>query len=226
MCRVPVKGGFGDLSAPHWAPNWTAISYLMLHSYQKNERREYMRMWMRKEKEPRGRTSHAEKGPVPRWEWEWRTHLCAWCFNKGTLPSSSVQVPEPGHPEASLSLGGLKVRLCRLFTSLPLVQAVASSWFSQMRQNRVHSVPPSVVPAELKCGPLPLAAVCALGSLGPQTSCLMSSCVFRGHLVSCNTGPQFPWMLKEGIELGSLRSSSALTCSNSENWGRNFMCLN
>lgn len=100
--------------------------------------------------------------------------------------------PRSWPPQGKSFSGWAQARALQIVHHLPLVRAVASSLFSQMHQNRVRSVPPSVVPAELKCGPLPPAAVCPLGSLGPQTACLMSSCVFRGHLISCHTGPQFP----------------------------------
>lgn len=57
----------------------------------------------------------------------------------------------------------------------------------------------------------------ATRAMGSQTVSSVSSSVSRGHLISCTIVLPFLLMLNEGIELGSLRSSSALKFSSSEN---------
>lgn len=74
-------------------------------------------------------------------------------------------------------------------------------------RTRPISFCPWVLPAELTCGPPPPAMLWVPGPLGPGDlrPCPVSSCVSRGHLISCTIVAQFPLMLNEGMEFRSFK---------------------
>lgn len=127
-------------------------------------------------------------------------------------------------------LCGFRVRLCRLVHQSYPLRAMASSLCSQMLKNRGYLIASLGAPSRTDMWTSSASnSSCprATWTMGSKTACPMLSCVSRGHLISCHIGPQFPLMLKEGLELGSLKSSSALKFSNSESWDpQDFMCLN
>lgn len=144
----------------------------MLSSKNKREKRVYENMSEEGGKTKRPDTPHAPhsvKGPVPRWEWEWRTHFCTWLFKKRTLPCRTLAQSESQNLATlrQVLLCGPRARLCRLFTSLPPVRAAAASLSSQMLKSRAHFTPSWALPAGLPCGPVPPAALSILGPLGP-----------------------------------------------------------
>lgn len=135
MWKIPIRWGFWSPFAPHWAQTWTSVSCLTASGYQRNRRREYMRMWMRKEKEQRGQASfHARTGPGPNGT---KNGECTCARTRDT-------VSESNHSKAVLfSVGSGSGSKC-LFTSLPLVRAMASSLSLQVLKNKAHLIFPLV----------------------------------------------------------------------------------
>lgn len=205
MCRVSVRWGFEGFFASHWTQTWTSVCSLLSGE------------WGRKEQG--GQTSsHARR--EPRTETGVRRRNTPTCLtsNTGTPPSitgGTVWVPGSDHAEAGPPL--------RAQGQAP------SSLSSQMLENWAYFISPLGAPSRTDMWTSSTSNSSrprATWTPGSQTACPVFSCVSIGHLISCNIGPQVPFMLKEGVELRCLKSSWAIKFSNSENWGRNFMCLN